>query len=111
MKSSREERLQARLRQAWVEARTLVAERMRVLEAAVSAANLGALGQEQRSSAIAAAHKLAGSLGVFGLREASFCARNIEEQFHAGCRDAGTLARMVQRLQQQLRKYEDAGQD
>ena len=109
MKPAREERLQARLRQAWVEARTLVAERMRVLEVAVSAANSGALGQEQRSSAIAAAHKLAGSLGVFGLREASFCARNIEEQFYAGCCDAGTLALMLQRLQQLLRNYEDAG--
>lgn len=109
MKPAREERLQARLRQAWVEARTLVAERMTVLEVAVSAANSGALGQEQRSSAIAAAHKLAGSLGVFGLREASICARNIEEQFCAGRSDAGALARTVQRLQQLLRNYEDAG--
>ena len=109
MKPAREERLQARLRQAWVEARTLVAERITVLEVAVSAANSGALGQEQRSSAIAAAHKLSGSLGVFGLREASICARNIEEQFYAGCSDAGTLVRMLQRLQQLLRNYEDAG--
>ncbi len=109
MKPAPEERLQVRLRQAWVEARTLVAGRMTVLEEAVSAAHSGALRQEQRSSAVAAAHKLAGSLGVHGLREASICARNIEEQFYAGCCDAGTLARMLHRLQQLLRNYEDAG--
>src|SRR5512135_2858075 len=99
MKTALEQRLQARLRKAWVQTRTLRAERLAVLEAAVSAADSGALGQEQRSSAVAAAHKLAGSLGVFGLSTASICARDVEENFSAERPDARALARLLQRLQ------------
>ena len=109
MKPTLEQRLQAGLRKVWVQTRSLRAERMTVLQAAVSAADAGELGQEQRSRAAAAAHKLAGSLGIFGLHAASTCARNVEEQFSAECPDARALAQLFRRIENLLRNHEVEG--
>jgi len=55
-----------------------LSERVDGLEAAVSALLAGGLGEVQRTSAARDAHKLAGSLAMFGLEDGSDCARELE---------------------------------
>lgn len=58
-----------------------IRERVAVLEAAVAAAVTQELGGKQREAAQAAAHKLAGVLGTFGLERGTILAREIELLF------------------------------
>lgn len=53
-------------------------ERVAAISKAVHDLGLGYLTEELRSEACVHAHKLAGSLGMFGFRNASETARNIE---------------------------------
>jgi len=52
--------------------------RLSVLEAAVTALEAGALSPDKRDDAHAEAHKLAGSLGTFGLHRGTALAREAE---------------------------------
>jgi HPt (histidine-containing phosphotransfer) domain-containing protein len=54
-------------------------ERIAVLEDANCALEAGSLSEEQRAAAGAAAHKLAGVLGTFGLAEGTNLAREAED--------------------------------
>jgi HPt (histidine-containing phosphotransfer) domain-containing protein len=56
-------------------------ERIAVLEDANRALDAGSLSAEQRCAAEAAAHKLAGVLGTFGLAEGTTLAREAETLF------------------------------
>ena len=56
-------------------------ERVSVLEVAEQAFQQGRLTQEQRNAANAAAHKLAGVLGTFGLTKGTILAREAETFF------------------------------
>jgi len=56
-------------------------ERIAVLESAASAAALGNLADASREAAHAAAHKLAGVLGTFGLKRGSDLAHELEVSF------------------------------
>lgn len=62
----------------WERNRPLFLERIAELEGAAEAAATGTLTDESRRSAISTAHKLAGSLGMFGYPEATELARKIE---------------------------------
>jgi len=53
--------------------------RVRVLEDAAGAASAGILSEEQREAAQSAAHKLAGTLGTFGLGRGTKLARKLEK--------------------------------
>lgn len=55
-----------------------IAERVAALESAVAAVNAQNLGKEQCKDAQAAAHKLAGVLGSFGLARGTNLARELE---------------------------------
>jgi HPt (histidine-containing phosphotransfer) domain-containing protein len=71
-----------------------IRERVRVLEAAGRSAVAGALSEEERAAAQSAAHKLAGTLGMFGLDCGTELARELEGQYTSGLRlgDAAGLA-------------------
>jgi HPt (histidine-containing phosphotransfer) domain-containing protein len=58
-----------------------ISERVAVLEAAVTAATMHKLNGKQREAAQAAAHKLAGVLGTFGLTRGTVLARELELTF------------------------------
>lgn len=58
-----------------------ITERASVLEAAAQAAAASHLGRKQRQAAQAAAHKLAGVLGSFGLTRGTVLARELELTF------------------------------
>ncbi len=55
-----------------------IGERVTVLEAAANAVAAGKLSAKQREAAQAAAHKLAGVLGTFGLTRGTVLARELE---------------------------------
>ncbi len=65
----------------WVRFLPEIKERVAVLEAAAQAAGEGKLTAKQRDAAQAAAHKLAGVLGTFGLTRGTVLARELELTF------------------------------
>jgi HPt (histidine-containing phosphotransfer) domain-containing protein len=76
-----------------------IEQRVAVVEAAVQAAAAGRLSQEEREAAYAAAHKLAGSLGTFGLQRGTELARQAELAFAGSAElDAQELAASVAEL-------------
>ena len=66
------------LARLWVKFLPEMERRVAVLEAAALELAGSSLPQESREAAHAAAHKLAGSLGTFGLREGTTIARQAE---------------------------------
>ncbi len=65
----------------WVRFLPEITERVTILEAAARAAGEGTLTGKQRETAQAAAHKLAGVLGTFGLTRGTVLARELELTF------------------------------
>jgi HPt (histidine-containing phosphotransfer) domain-containing protein len=66
------------LNQLWMRFLPDIHERVAILETAAQARAAGEITPEQREAAHAAAHKLAGSLGTFGLARGSELAREFE---------------------------------
>ncbi len=58
-----------------------IRERVTILESAAAALGACTLTEEQREAALAAAHKLAGTLGTFGLMQGTVLARELELAF------------------------------
>jgi HPt (histidine-containing phosphotransfer) domain-containing protein len=73
--------LDAMVQDLWKQARPIALERLNVLDDAVAAVMVGALDEDLRVRAQREAHKLAGSLGTFGLREATERAAALEAAF------------------------------
>ena len=67
------------LNQMWARFLPDINERVAILETAGQALAAGEITPEQRDAAHAAAHKLAGSLGTFGLARGSELAREFEQ--------------------------------
>lgn len=82
----------------WVEARPRILDRLAALESAATAAVAGEMTEEQRAHAESEAHKLAGSLGMFGFDEGSRVALEIEQTLEAQPPAASQLAEQVQAL-------------
>ena len=81
----------------WDEARPRALARVDAVEDAVAALMGGALDDETRDGARREAHKLAGSLGTFGVPEGSTIARELERRFEGAPQqaDAPALAEQV----------------
>jgi HPt (histidine-containing phosphotransfer) domain-containing protein len=69
------------LNRLWVRFLPDIEGRVSILEAAVKTQADGPLSEEHRGAAQAAAHKLAGTLGTFGLHRGTDLARQIELEF------------------------------
>ena len=78
MSSAKTSVLSAALDRLWIQFLPQMTERVSTLEAACTALSAGALSVEQRTEANAAAHKLAGGLGTFGLTKGTELAREAE---------------------------------
>src|SRR5512142_1018027 len=87
--------LTAILNQLWTRFLPEIHERVAILESAAQAYASGAATQEQHQAAHAAAHKLAGSLGTFGLTQGSELAREFESMCAS---DASCSVAQAQRL-------------
>ena len=75
-------------------------ERVAMLEAANEAIAAGKLSDHQRTDANAAAHKLAGTLGTFGLTKGTILAREAEILYSGGETDPESLTRLTSITQQ-----------
>ncbi len=82
----------------WARSQTRLLGRVGVVEGAVAALAARALDDAQRSEATTEAHKLAGSLGTFGLPEGTEIARGIEHALSRPDADAAVLTTAVARL-------------
>src|SRR5262245_44124694 len=69
------------VKELWEQARPLALERLNAIDDAVAAVMAGMLDDDLRDRAQREAHKLAGSLGTFGLREATERAAALELAF------------------------------
>ncbi len=89
--------LDAAIAALWRDAQPRALERVAVLEAAVTALADDALAPETAAEARREAHRLAGSLGTFGIPAGTEHARVIERALDAGAgpRDAPALAGAV----------------
>lgn len=72
------------LNQMWAKFLPQIRDRANVLEEAAQAAMAGTLSEEERQAAQSAAHKLAGTLGTFGLDRGTELARELEAVFADG---------------------------
>jgi HPt (histidine-containing phosphotransfer) domain-containing protein len=73
-----DERTASLLAAVWQHNRGLVEERLALLDRAASAAEAGTLMDDLRQEACGTAHKLAGSLGMYGYEEGTRIARELE---------------------------------
>lgn len=83
----------------WERSVPLITDRLNGLDIACEAANLGRLSPIMRRGAMDTAHKLAGSLGMFGYPRGTELAREIEQMLeYDGIVDAGLLRELVVEL-------------
>jgi HPt (histidine-containing phosphotransfer) domain-containing protein len=73
-----EDKTAALLAELWLRNRPVIEERLDLLERAAADASAGTLDVEQREQAADVAHKLAGSLGMYGYDHGSRLARRLE---------------------------------
>jgi len=83
---------------AWDEARPRIMGRLAALEAVAAAVRSGPLDDEMRRSAEGEAHKLAGSLGMFGFTLGGEIAREIEERLEGDGPVASDVPELIDRL-------------
>lgn len=75
-----------------------IRERASILDTAAAAARSGRLDDDLRNAAQSAAHKLAGTLGTFGLQHGTELARELEVRFARGgisVAEAAAIARVA----------------
>ncbi len=84
----------------WMRNRPLVEERLALLDRAAAQAAAGTLSAELREEATHTAHKLAGSLGMYGYGEGTRIAREIEVLLGDAAPDATRLGALVAELRQ-----------
>ena len=86
--------LNGALDRLWQQFRPQIEERVAVLEAAGRAVAEGRFSRDQREAAHAAAHKLAGVLGTFGLARGTTLAREAETRY-LGDTDPASAAELI----------------
>jgi HPt (histidine-containing phosphotransfer) domain-containing protein len=84
MSTSRPPEIAEALKLLWQKFLPQIQERIAVMEAANRALLIESLSAEQREAAAAAAHKLAGVLGTFGLTDGTNLAREAEQIYTSG---------------------------
>ena len=82
----------------WLRNRPLVEERLALLDRAAAATADGGLTEELREEASHTAHKLAGSLGMYGYEEGTRNAREIEVLLGDATPDAARLGTLAAEL-------------
>jgi len=86
----------------WAKFLPLIEERVGVLESAAAAFAANRLSSEDRQAASAAAHKLAGVLGTFGLTEGTVLARELENLYTGQCDPDSALGARLNSIAAQL---------
>jgi HPt (histidine-containing phosphotransfer) domain-containing protein len=103
------------LKEVWSQYQALIFQRAAALQEATLAAEQGALQEELRQRAMREAHKLAGSLGMFGLHEGTRLAREVEHLLGGGSGDgqseASRLSELTVALYREIEPYRGAGRE
>ena len=92
------------INEIWERAKENIPIRLAVIDSAIAGLRLGKLGKKLRARAEQEAHKLAGSLGMFGSDQGSHLAREIELQFQAGVKLNQDQAQDIEMLFMALRQ-------
>jgi HPt (histidine-containing phosphotransfer) domain-containing protein len=79
----------------WVRNRPIVEERLATLDRVSESAAAGTLDEALRGEAVSCAHKLAGSLGMYGYDEGTRIARELERLLGGAAPDAERLRTLV----------------
>jgi len=98
--SDAKDKTAALLATLWVRIRPIVEERLAALDQASAAATSGSLTDEGRAAAASCAHKLAGSLGMYGYDEGTRVAREIEVLMDGVAPDPARLRILVEELRE-----------
>ena len=91
------------LNRLWIQFLPQMEERVRALESAGAALAAGTLTVDQRSEAHAAAHKLAGVLGTFGLTRGTVLARELETMYSRRNDSEASLAERFSSITAEIR--------
>ena len=86
----------------WQRNQPRILDRLALLDAAAAASSSGALDPALQQEAAGVAHKLAGSLGMFGFHEGTRMARELEQHLGRPAVHAATLAALTAELRQSL---------
>ena len=98
------------VRELWEQARPTALERVDAIDDAVAALMAGDLADEQRATAKREAHRLAGALGTFGLRDATAHAAALEQALdEAGVADVPRLSEHALALRKLIETGEAGG--
>jgi HPt (histidine-containing phosphotransfer) domain-containing protein len=87
----------------WAKFLPLIEERVAVVESAAAAFAANRLSSDERQAAGAAAHKLAGVLGTFGLTEGTVKARELENLYTGQCDPDPALGARLNSIAAELR--------
>lgn len=91
---------------AWEKFQQPVLERVALIDRAVTALETGALTDDLRQNAAQAAHKLAGSLALFGFTAGTQLGRDLEQRLLAPCLTVAAIKPLVEELHQVLQSPE-----
>jgi HPt (histidine-containing phosphotransfer) domain-containing protein len=97
------EGLQSALDQLWARFLPEIAQRIALVAEAAQALAASALSAERQSAAHAAAHKLAGTLGTFGLAQGTALAREAEQLLSPDATPAPAAAPRLAEIAARLR--------
>jgi HPt (histidine-containing phosphotransfer) domain-containing protein len=86
----------------WERNQAQVNQRLQLLDRAAAENLQGQMGEALRREAREVAHKLAGSLGMFGFTAGGEIARRMEKLFEGGDPDPGLLLELTQQLRGSL---------
>jgi HPt (histidine-containing phosphotransfer) domain-containing protein len=98
--SAAREKTRALLADLWRRNRPVIEERLTVLETAASAP--APMPEELRLAALDVAHKLSGSLGMFGFEQGTVIARELEQMLLTPHADTAPLSGLARQLREML---------
>jgi len=96
--------LNGALHALWLRHRATIFARVDTVERAVAAVRARTLDDALRDEAIREAHKLAGSLGSFGMHDATAPARALEEELAAAAPDVARMEASLRTLRSTLER-------
>lgn len=96
--SEAEDKTTSLLAALWLRVRPIVEERLATLDGAAAAVTEGSLTELLRKEAQGSAHKLAGSLGMYGYDEGTLIARQLEVMLESNAPEAGSLTGLISKL-------------
>jgi HPt (histidine-containing phosphotransfer) domain-containing protein len=102
MRDADQSPMQSQIKALWQRNQPHILKRLATLEQAAAASDSGLLTPELKLEAAAIAHKLAGSLGMFGFHEGTRKARELEHYLEAPAIQSASLTTLTAELRQSL---------